>query len=106
MVGMFRSSLGFADKDMATMLQQLKREEDDLCAHRGLLPGSHQQTFTVIVPLKFRLNYDKMMASINTDTAKLNKDGQDNHFEKITQSYNNMNRFLSAFLEHVSILFF
>jgi hypothetical protein len=28
---------------MATLLEQLQRESDDLCGHRGLQPGSDHQ---------------------------------------------------------------
>ena len=43
----FRSAHGFSDTDMATLLEQLQRESDDLCGHRGLQPGSDHQV-TVI----------------------------------------------------------
>ncbi len=38
-----RSAHGFADTDMATLLEQLQREADDFSAHRGLTPGSDDQ---------------------------------------------------------------
>ena len=34
-----RSAHGFSDTDMSTLLDQLQRESDDLCGHRGLTPG-------------------------------------------------------------------
>ena len=43
----FRSPHGFADIDMATMCQQLQREEDNLCAQRGLVQGQDTQTFSM-----------------------------------------------------------
>ena len=35
-----RSAHGFSDTDMSTLLEQLQRESDDLCGHRGLTPGT------------------------------------------------------------------
>lgn len=51
---MFRSPHGFADTDMCTMLQQLRRESENMCGHRGLLPNSEHQTFCFIAPLQLR----------------------------------------------------
>lgn len=47
---------------MATLLEQLQRESDDLCGHRGLQPGSDHQTFSMALPLKLRNYYDKVIA--------------------------------------------
>ena len=41
-----KSAHGFSDTDMATLLEQLQREADDLCGHRGLVPGSDHQVGT------------------------------------------------------------
>lgn len=115
MIIFFRSSHGFADTDMATMIKQLKREEDDLCAYRGLLPGTHHQTFSVGVPAKLRLYYNKLMTPTKTNTTnghnmnlidvspnKSSSNIKTDNFDKIIQAYHNVNKFLSAFLEHVS----
>lgn len=61
-----RSAHGFADTDMQTILGQLRREEEDLCGHRGLLPGTDQQTFQMAVPLQLRSYYRKVMAPISS----------------------------------------
>ena len=31
-----KSAHGFSDTDMATLLEQLQRESEDLCGHRGI----------------------------------------------------------------------
>ena len=36
-----RSAHGFSDTDMSNLLDQLQRESDDLCGHRGLTPGTN-----------------------------------------------------------------
>ena len=46
---------------MATLLEQLQREADDLCGHRGLVPGSDHQTFSMSLPTKLRNYYDKVV---------------------------------------------
>ena len=61
-----RSAHGFADTDMQTMLGQLQREEEDLCGHRGLLPGSDQQTFQMAIPMQLRSYYRKVMAPLSS----------------------------------------
>lgn len=50
----FRSPHGFADTDMCSMLQQLRRESENMCGHRGLLPNSEHQTFCFLAPLQLR----------------------------------------------------
>lgn len=49
-----RSPHGFADTDMCTMVQQLRRESENMCGHRGLLPNSEHQTFCFYAPIQFR----------------------------------------------------
>lgn len=60
----YRSAHGFADTDMQNIINQLQREEEDLVGHRGLLPGTDQQTFEMIVPLQLRSYYRKVMAPL------------------------------------------
>jgi len=50
---------------MQTILTQLRREEDDLVGHRGLLPGTEQQTFQIIIPTALRMYYNKVMSPMN-----------------------------------------
>ena len=49
----------------------LQREADDLCGHRGLIPGSDHQTFSMTLPTKLRNYYDKA----TPDTSLLNTTG-------------------------------
>jgi len=55
-----KSAHGSADTDMEGLLNQLQREADDLCGHRGLQAGSDQQTFSMILPATLRTYYDKV----------------------------------------------
>lgn len=65
-----RSAHGFSDTDMQTILTQLRREEDDLVGHRGLLPGTEQQTFQIIIPTALRTYYNKVMSPMNIVSVK------------------------------------
>lgn len=100
---------------MTTMVAQLQREENNLCGHRGLLPESEDQTFRMAIPGTFRSYYRKLMAPlINAGSAKSyqfptinslkNKESmmKNGNVDKSIQAYNNLNKFLIAFFEHVS----
>jgi meckelin len=61
MISFYRSVHGFADIDMHTMIDQLHREEEDLCGRRGLVPSTDQQTFLISVPRTFRQIYNRVL---------------------------------------------
>jgi len=46
---------------MQTMIEQLNREEEDMCGRRGLLPSTDQQTFLISVPHSLRLLYNQVL---------------------------------------------
>lgn len=111
-----RSSHGFADTDMSTMIKQLRREEEDLCGYRGLLPGTYQQTFSVRVPPKLRIYYNRLMTmSVSVSAGGCSGDGSArpsspgdfkmNSVDRMVKTYHNINKFFCAFLEHVSIVY-
>jgi len=64
-----RSVHGFADTDMQTMIEQLSREEEDLCGRRGLLPQTDQQTFLISVPGVFRSVYSQVLQPLYASSA-------------------------------------
>lgn len=49
-----RSPHGFSDTDMLSMILQFKREEENLCGHRGLIVGNEHQTFSILAPKNLR----------------------------------------------------
>jgi meckelin len=91
---------------MATLIEQLQREADDFCGHRGLQAGSDDQTFTMALPGKLRSSYDRIVLP----ASRLASGGRGprlqqlpaNAMKDIAEAYSNMNRFLTRFLEHVS----
>ncbi|XP_060849331.1 meckelin isoform X1 [Rhopalosiphum padi] len=102
-----RSAHGFSDTDMESLIGQLRREEDNMVRHRGLMPGTDNQTFEMTVPSSLKTYYRRVMAPLNSIQSKqlsgssfrIKKvDKMD--MVKIGQAYNNMNKFLAAFLDH------
>jgi len=66
-----RSVHGFADTDLPTLINDLKKEEDDLCAHRGLVPGTTDQTFILSLTHSFKSLYDELMRQKNNVCTRL-----------------------------------
>ncbi|XP_032891723.1 meckelin-like isoform X1 [Amblyraja radiata] len=96
-----RSVHGHADIGMETMYLNLKKEEDNLCAMRGLEPNMEVQTFEVLLSNKVRQQYDRILSPL-TEVARRNHGG---HVDSPTmqqnlKAYFTMNKFLSSFLEH------
>lgn len=60
-----RSAHGFSDTDMESLIGQLRREEDNIVRHRGLVPGTENQTFEMTVPSSLRTYYRRVMAPLN-----------------------------------------
>ncbi|OXB79904.1 UNVERIFIED_CONTAM: hypothetical protein H355_000934 [Colinus virginianus] len=55
-----RSVHGHADTNMEEMNMNLKREAENLCSQRGLLPNTDGQTFQISISRKMRLQYDRI----------------------------------------------
>lgn len=101
---------GRSDIDTFNMILQFKREEENLCGHRGLLPGGDQQTYTILAPKNLRLFYEKLINPITGKTSYNHQQPFNNHslkldhnFEKMILTYHNINRFFAAFIDHVSL---
>eukprot|EP00094_Tigriopus_californicus_P012053 TCALIF_11646-PA protein Name:"Similar to Tmem67 Meckelin (Rattus norvegicus)" AED:0.11 eAED:0.11 QI:708/0.75/0.55/1/1/1/9/0/735 len=99
-----RSAHGSADTDMATLIEQLQREADDRCPHRGLQAQTDDQSFTMTLPTKLKSYYDKIVTPA-TDLAGI-KGGprisklSGNAIQHMVEAYSTMNKFLTRFLEH------
>lgn len=64
---------GYADTDLETLIGDMKKEEDNLCAHRGLIPGTTNQTFIALLSSSFREIYYKILDSPSTVSSKINQ---------------------------------
>lgn len=62
-----RSVHGRADTSLRELYENFKREEDNLCDKRGLESESDCQTFEVLLPTKFRLQYEKITDVLGTN---------------------------------------
>lgn len=62
----YRSAHGFSDTDMESLIGQLRREEDNMVRHRGLMPGTENQTFEMTVPSSLKTYYRRVMAPLNS----------------------------------------
>ena len=56
-----RSPNGIADTNMKQMTLALEKEENDLVAHRGLVPDTEHQVFSMALVSKMRRQYTKVM---------------------------------------------
>ncbi|XP_065347535.1 meckelin [Cloeon dipterum] len=105
-----RSAHGSADTDMQSLGEQLKREQEDMCAHRGLVPGCEQQTFEMALPPKMRAFCRRVTAPLDTtsghrsrqlmSTKSKNGIHWQGNADRIAQAYDTMNKFLAAFFQH------
>ncbi|XP_037984807.1 meckelin isoform X2 [Motacilla alba alba] len=97
-----RSVHGHADTNMEEMNMNLKREAENLCSQRGLLPNTDGQTFQISISRKMRLNYDWIHETLTRKRGPARLlDSSANTFEQSTRAYNAMNKFLSSFIDHV-----
>lgn len=101
---------------MPTMCQQLQREEDNLCAQRGLVQGQDTQTFSIC----FHQNLLDKWRKLQSSTVTNQKEVQVTDFTILQQPIltpflhelqiqstgnnpvvNALNQFLTSFLDHV-----
>ncbi|XP_048402305.1 meckelin-like isoform X2 [Stegostoma tigrinum] len=96
-----RSVHGQADIGMESMYLNLKKEEDNLCAMRGLEPNMDVQTFEVLISNKVRQQYDRILSPLN-EAARVNRSIHEDSatLQQNLKAYYTMNKFLSSFLEH------
>ena len=93
---------------MATLLDQLQRESEDLCGHRGLLAGTDDQTFSMALPTKLRNYYDRVVLPATTMGSSTPAGPRAHRLtgtvvQQMVTAYGTMNKFLTRFLEHVSL---
>ncbi|MBN3315291.1 MKS3 protein, partial [Atractosteus spatula] len=96
-----RSVHGHADTNMEEMNANLKREAENLCGQRGLLPNTDVQTFQIAITHKLRQQYDRIFEPLKRRNGPSRLlDASANPFEQCTKAYHTMNRFLASFIDH------
>ncbi|XP_076112599.1 meckelin-like [Mytilus galloprovincialis] len=98
-----KSVHGKADTNMGDMFDMMRREEEDLCGKRGLLPDTDQQTFMMALPRKLRVKYETVMLPVALEGSGA-VGGAGKSKETIintkTNAYNVVNKFLAGFVDH------
>lgn len=99
-----RSVHGYADVDMHSFYEQLKREEEDLCGHRGLEPSSECQIFEVAITHKFREQYDTILRPVHGFVGMRRPSNRGRmasaEMEQSFKAHETMKRFFGMFLQH------
>ncbi|XP_012536805.1 meckelin [Monomorium pharaonis] len=96
-----RSVHGFADTDLPTLINDLRKEEDDLCAHRGLVPGTTDQTFILSLTQSFKLLYDELMKQkYNGSVGILKGSDTPKNWKQLFETRSKVRHFLMQFLDH------
>ncbi|XP_005381854.1 PREDICTED: meckelin [Chinchilla lanigera] len=97
-----RSIHGHADTNMEEMNMNLKREAENLCSQRGLVPNTDGQTFQIAVSSQMRQHYDRIHETLTRKNgpARLLSSSAST-FEQSIKAYHAMNKFLGSFIDHV-----
>ncbi|XP_065116885.1 meckelin [Paramisgurnus dabryanus] len=96
-----RSVHGHADTNMDEMNTNLKREAENLCGQRGLLPNSDTQTFQISITNRLRTQYDRILEPLSRRNGPSRlMDATVNSCEQSTRAYHTMNRFLGSVIDH------
>uniref|UniRef100_G1PN92 Transmembrane protein 67 n=1 Tax=Myotis lucifugus TaxID=59463 RepID=G1PN92_MYOLU len=97
-----RSVHGHADTNMEEMNLNLKREAENLCSQRGLVPNTEGQTFQIAISSQMRQHYDRIHETLTRKNgpARLLSSSAST-FEQSIKAYNTMNKFLGSFIDHV-----
>ncbi|XP_048364150.1 meckelin [Sphaerodactylus townsendi] len=97
-----RSVHGHADTNMEEMNMNLKREAENLCSQRGLLPNTDGQTFQISISSRMRQQYDRIHETLTRKQGPVRLlNSSTTTFEQSTKAYHTMNKFLGSFIDHV-----
>ncbi|KAJ6663950.1 hypothetical protein lerEdw1_008904 [Lerista edwardsae] len=97
-----RSVHGHSDTNMEEMNMNLKREAENLCSQRGLLPNTDGQTFQISISSKMRQQYDRIHETLTRKHGPVRLlNSSTTTFEQSTKAYHTMNKFLGSFIDHV-----
>ncbi|GFT73874.1 hypothetical protein NPIL_460851 [Nephila pilipes] len=101
-----RSTHGKADVNMKEMHEFLRKEEEDLCGHRGLLPDTDQQTFQILLPSGVHDQFLRLLVPLTSYTQAADRmQGVGGRLAKVdidrvANTHYMLNKFLSGFIDH------
>ncbi|XP_036120104.1 meckelin [Molossus molossus] len=97
-----RSVHGHADTNMEEMNMNLKREAENLCSQRGLVPNTECQTFQIAISSQMRQHYDRIHETLTRKNGPARLlSSSTSTFEQNIKAYHTMNKFLGSFIDHV-----
>eukprot|EP00002_Diphylleia_rotans_P006005 TRINITY_DN1526_c0_g1_i3.p1 TRINITY_DN1526_c0_g1~~TRINITY_DN1526_c0_g1_i3.p1 ORF type:complete len:900 (-),score=134.68 TRINITY_DN1526_c0_g1_i3:567-3266(-) len=105
-----RSVHNFADTDNQELDEMMKRERENLCGQRGLIPNTELQSFEIFITPQLRQKYDEALKftvkSAAPTTARQPDRGKDKsfdtaHVEPRFKACKAMNIFLTRFVDQV-----
>ncbi|XP_076670148.1 meckelin isoform X2 [Andrena cerasifolii] len=97
-----RSVHGFADTDLLTLMSDIEKEKNNLCAHRGLVPGTTQQTFILSLTKTFRtvfMTLSKHTKAKSKNFLKRNYFSTANWEQNVSTRFK-LTEFLCKFVDH------
>ncbi|CAF3802666.1 unnamed protein product [Rotaria magnacalcarata] len=96
-----RSPHGMTDVNMKDTVMNLYREENRMSGTRGLEPNSDEQIFIMKINRSFRRQYQSLLQAYYgyTGPRKTRLDAE-RYTDLLLQSYQNLNGFLCAFIDH------
>ncbi|CAL1292605.1 unnamed protein product [Larinioides sclopetarius] len=101
-----RSTHGKADVNMKEMHEFLRKEEEDLCGRRGLLPDTDQQTFQILLPPGVHDQFLRLLVPLSSYTQAADRmQGVGGRLAKVdidrvANTHYMLNKFLSGFIDH------
>ncbi|KAG8176834.1 hypothetical protein JTE90_001973 [Oedothorax gibbosus] len=101
-----RSTHGKADVNMKEMHEFLRKEEEDLCGRRGLLPDTDQQTFQILLPPGVHDQFLRLLVPLTSYSQAADRmQGVGGRLAKVdidrvANTHYMLNKFLSSFIDH------
>ncbi|XP_076396266.1 meckelin isoform X2 [Megachile rotundata] len=97
-----RSVHGFADIDLPTLMDNLEKEKNDLCAHKGLVPGTVQQIFILSLTPSFKNMFKKIFLTAKTKQNNFLKSYSVTsiNWKQISDGQFKLKQFLYKFVDH------
>ncbi|XP_076290323.1 meckelin isoform X2 [Lasioglossum baleicum] len=97
-----RSVHGTADTDLTTLTNNLEKEKNNLCACKGLLPGTDQQTFILSLTKTLRIVLIEFSKQTNLSLNSFlgTNDMSTKKWELIFNAQIKLKQFLCKFLDH------
>ncbi|XP_076648353.1 meckelin [Halictus rubicundus] len=97
-----RSVHGIADTDLTTLMNNLEKEKNNLCACKGLLPGTDQQTFILSLTKTLRIvliEFSKQ-TKVSLNSFLGTNDMSTKKWELIFNAQIKLKQFLCKFVDH------